>query len=348
VSDASSPSFAVEAPTAAPVASTDDTGAVLYGNRRFSAMFDRGDEPRTGRDVAARLVAVRGASGATATGAEVRDSRDGRRYRMQSSVIPWVGLTRVELHVLSDVTEETVEAGLHDAARAAVRHAARVSDMGETASILAHELNQPLVALVGYNSACLRLLETEPLDRAALTAALEKGRGQALRAGEIVHRLRELARRRAPQVAASDLNAIVRQQLAAMAPEIARADVELETSFAAGLDDIDCDGVLVGQVVRNLVDNGIDAMWDCPHGARRLLVATEPLPEHGVRITVADRGHGVTAAVAERMYTPFFTTRSTGLGLGLSICRSIAEAHHGRLWHSPRAAGGTAFHFTLP
>lgn len=330
---------------------TDDQGCVLYANRRFSALLGRHPEPATERDVAARLLPERGAPAADApdrrgAGIEVRDCRDGRRYRLQSSVIPWVDSARVELHVLTDLTEERIEQGPHDARQAAARHAARVSDMGETASILAHELNQPLVALVGYNTACLRLLAAD--DRAALGEALEKSRAQAVRAGEIVNRMRDLAQRRAPRLASSDVNAIVDQQLAAAAVDIASAGVALEVALAPAIGTVECDGVLVGQVVRNLVANAIDAMWDRPRGGRHLHVATEALSGRGVRISVSDRGHGVAPAVADRMYRPFFTTRNTGLGLGLAICRSIAEAHGGRLWHEPRAGGGTAFHFTLP
>lgn len=329
---------------------TDEAGTVLYANRRFTTLLGAA-EPRTERDVAARLLPVRGASelqDRRGYGCEVRDAQDGRRYRLRSSAIPWVDGTHVELHVLTDLTAQRIEQGLHDAERAAVRHAARVSDMGETASILAHELNQPLVALVGYNTACLRLLDSATLDRETLAQALEKSRAQAVRAGEIVNRLRELARRRAPRLASADVNAVVRQQLASTAGEIAAAGADLEVALAPDLAPVECDSVLVGQVVRNLVANAIDAMWDRPHGARHLQVATEPLPARGVHISVSDRGHGVAPDIADRMYRPFFTTRNTGLGLGLAICRSIAEAHGGRLWHESRAGGGTAFHFTLP
>jgi signal transduction histidine kinase len=332
---------------------TDEEGRVLYANRRFRTLLGRSPARGSDRDIATRFVCATPqkrppTADCGANCIETRDVADGKRYALQTTTIPWVDLSRVHLHVLTDITAQTVAQALQEERRAANRHTSRLTDLTETASILAHELNQPLVALVGYNAACIRMLESPQLDRDALTAALEECRAQAVRAGEILHRMRELARRRAPQLAPCDVNAIVRQQLAASEQDLARAGVEVDLELAENLPLVEGDSVLVAQVLRNLIDNALDAMGQSPRGARSLHIATHRMRERGARVTVGDRGHGITPEVAGTMYHPFVTTRSTGLGLGLAICRSVAEAHGGRLWHEPRPDGGTAFHFTLP
>jgi len=327
---------------------TDHNGRVLYANDRLAALF--GTAPvRTADDVAMRLVPVEApASPLPANCRELRNRVDGRIFQQHTSVITWVDLSFVELHVLTNVTGRKVDEDRRAEDRIAARHAARLADMGETASILAHELSQPLGALVGYHSACIRLVESGKADPGELALALEKCRTQAVRARDIMHRMRELAQRRAPRMAPSDINAIVNEHVAATRPELARAGIDIELSLGDGVPLVDADAILVTQVIRNLVDNASEAMADCPRGSRHLTIATAPKDGGGIHLTVADRGHGVAPDAGDRIYRPFYTTRNSGLGLGLAICRTIAEVHGGRLWHESRAQGGTTFHFTLP
>lgn len=326
---------------------TDHTGRVLYANARLAALFGTA-RVRNTDDVAMRLVPVEApAPRLPANCRELRNRVDGRIFQQHTSVITWVDLSFVELHVLTNVTDRKVDEDRRDEDRVAARHAARLSDMGETASILAHELSQPLGALVGYHSACIRLAESGEADPGELARALEKCRTQAVRARDIVQRMRELAQRRVPRMAPSDINAIVNEHVVAARPELARAGIDVELSLGDGVPLVDADAVLVAQVIRNLVDNAADAMADCPRGSRCLAISTAPHEGGGVLLVVADRGHGVASDAGDRIYRPFYTTRNSGLGLGLAICRTIAEVHGGRLWHESRAQGGTTFHFTL-
>ena len=335
---------------------TDDDQHVLFANRRLARLM--GSEARTpaAAEISARFVPVKPDADDRddtdaefpLTGSDARDASSGRRYVLQSGRIPWVDRQRVRLHVLTDVTDQKLAQAMREEHQAALHHTTRLTSMAETATTLAHELNQPLVAIVGYNAACLRLLESGTLDVEALTAAMTKCRAQAVRAGDIVHRLRELAQRRVPQLAPCDLNTMVRQQLAWAENDLERAGVRVEFGLTPALPPVPADRILVEQVLVNLVQNALDAMRDTAPDQRVLRLETRRDERGGVTITVRDRGTGIAPDVAERLFSTFFTTKATGLGLGLGICRSVAEIHGGRIAHAPNPGGGTAFHFTLP
>ncbi len=333
---------------------SDDDG-VLFANDWLGRMLGRSSPPGSA-DIAARFpVAVTGTTGLSETpahlpfaGSEVRDAIDGRWYLAQAGAINWTDGRRVRLTVLTDISEQKGAAALARENQAALHHTARLVNLAEAGTTLAHELNQPLVAIVGYTSACLRLLDSGETDLAQLAEAMEKCRGQAVRAGEILRRIRELTRKRAPTLAPCDLNAMVHKVLAWVHDEMDRDRVRLSLALAPDLPVVPADTILVEQVLLNLVNNALDAMRATPEAARELTVATETEARGGVRISVVDRGAGIAPENASRLFTPFFTTKERGLGLGLSICRSVVEMHGGRLWHDNRAGGGTAFHFTLP
>ena len=232
--------------------------------------------------------------------------------------------------------------------RQALHHTARLVNLAEAGTTLAHELNQPLVAIVGYNSACLRMLDSGNADPAELAAAMEKSRAQAVRAGDILRRIRELTRKRSPTLAPCDFNVMVSKVLAWVRDELERDGVRVTLELDPALPMAQADAILVEQVVLNLVNNAADAMRSTPIAQRELLIQTVAEEPNAVRVTVADRGAGIAPENESRLFTPFFTTKERGLGLGLSICRSVVEMHAGRLWHDSRPGGGTAFHFSLP
>lgn len=224
---------------------------------------------------------------------------------------------------------------------------ARLVTMGELASTLAHELNQPLSAIASYATGSVNKLESGSYDTAELAQVLRKLGGQAKHAGEIIRRVHDFVRRAEPKRAPCDLNALVDDALGLLDAQARRQGVRVQAELAAGLPQIFADRVMIEQVVVNLVRNAIDAMAGTPLEGR-LLGVTSINGDAGVTLSVLDRGSGISAEVAERLYAPFFSTKEEGMGMGLNICRSIIELHQGRLWFEPNPEGGTLFHFTLP
>lgn len=332
-----------------------DDEDVLFANEWLARILARKRAP-TASDIAARFpIAVTGTQGLSDTpahlpftGCEVRDAIDGRWYLAQAGAIAWIDGRRVRLTVLTDVTEQKRAAALQRENQAALHHTARLVNLAEAGTTLAHELNQPLLAIVGYNAACLRLLDAGDGAKADLAAAMEKCRVQAVRAGEILHRIRELTRKRSPKLSPCDINVMLREVLGWIQDELDRDGVRVDLSLAEPLPSVQGDVILVQHVMLNLINNAVDSMHATTPAQRALSIETAAEPRGSVRVTIADRGGGIAAENAPRLFTPFFTTKERGLGLGLSICRSVVEMHGGRLWHDPRPGGGTAFHFSLP
>jgi two-component system sensor histidine kinase DctS len=224
---------------------------------------------------------------------------------------------------------------------------ARLVTMGEMASTLAHELNQPLSAIASYSTGCLNKLESGDYAPAELAQVLRKLGGQAQHAGEIIRRVHDFVRRAEPKRAPCDLNSVIDDALGLIDAQARRHGVRVQADLAANLPEICADRVMIEQVVVNLLRNAIDAMRNTPPEVRLLGVASAK-GDAGVTVSVADQGAGISAEVAERLYAPFFSTKEEGMGMGLNICRSIIELHKGRLWFEPNPAGGTSFRFTLP
>ncbi len=231
--------------------------------------------------------------------------------------------------------------------QAEVAHAARLSTLGGMAAGLAHELNQPLSAVVSYARGCARRLEAGDLPKAALLEVLEEMSAQAMRAGEVLRRIREFLRGESRREDV-DLNDVVRRALRFAEPEARHAGVRIDLALAADPLRIEIDPIQIEQVLLNLAQNGFEAMRTNNGTARVLAIETRRLAPDTVEVTVRDSGAGMAPDVGERMFEPFFTTKADGLGLGLSISRTIVEAHGGRLWAAPNDdARGTAMRFTL-
>lgn len=226
-------------------------------------------------------------------------------------------------------------------------HVTRLTAMGQMTSALAHELNQPLTAISNYANAARRTLEA--LDAPQIRTArdlLEKAAGQIARAGEIIRRLREFIEKREANHTREDINRVVSDAMALALVGAADANIKLVTALAPDMPTLYIDKIQIEQVVVNLLRNAVEAMENAP--TRALTVATALRDGDSVEVAVTDSGPGLPEEVVRKLFQPFVTTKDKGMGMGLSICRSIVEAHGGRISATPAPQGGTVFRFTLP
>ncbi len=227
-------------------------------------------------------------------------------------------------------------------------HVARLSILGEMASNLAHELNQPLGAIANYARGCTRRLETGGGDPGELIEATRAIATQADRAGQIIARIRNFVRKRASPMEPMDIDDAVRTAASLCEGQARRGGIPVALRLAGDLPPVLADRVQIEQVVLNLVKNALDAMEEPPSGTDGVIVRTGRDGEGRVEVVVADRGHGLSDEARARLFDPFFTTKSGGMGLGLSICRSIVESHGGHLWATDNPGGGAMVRFVLP
>ncbi len=231
--------------------------------------------------------------------------------------------------------------------RTVLEHANRVATIGQLSTSIAHELKQPLSALMMNSDASLRWLTREPADVEQVRRSVERTLRDAHRAVDIIEGVRGLARKATHSKGALDLNAAILEVVALTHSEAIKNGVVMRTK----LDDmprVQGDKVQLQQVVLNLVVNAIQAMRGVDPGARQLEIRTETVKPDGVRVDVQDSGPGLTRETLLRLFEPFYTTKSDGMGMGLSICRSIIEAHGGRLWATGCEPAGALFRFTIP
>jgi len=231
--------------------------------------------------------------------------------------------------------------------QAELAHVLRLGTMGEMAAGLAHEINQPLGAIANYAQGCVLRLRNGSIEAAGLLPIVEQIAGEALRAGEIIRRLRDLVRKEIPQQAEVDLNALVRESTRMIEPEARQHGISVRLELAADLPRVACDSIQIEQVVINLLLNGVDAVQAANNGERNLAVSTAVAGAAGVEVAICDSGVGVPDPPAD-VFAPFFSTKPNGLGMGLSISRSIIEAHGGHLSAKRNSRCGSTFRFTLP
>jgi two-component system sensor histidine kinase DctS len=224
---------------------------------------------------------------------------------------------------------------------------ARLVTMGEMASTLAHELNQPLSAIASYTAGTLNLLEAGSGGGAEVQEALRKTAQQAQRAGRIIRRVHDFVRKREPTRVPVRLNAVVEEAVGFAEAEARKRKVRIETRLQPRDPEVLADPLLLQQVVLNLLRNAMDAMAATPPEAREIRVETGGDAAQ-VTVAIADRGAGIPPGVRAQLFEPFFTTKAEGMGMGLNICRSILELHRGRVWAEPNPAGGTVFTFSVP
>jgi signal transduction histidine kinase len=224
----------------------------------------------------------------------------------------------------------------------------RIKTLGELTASIAHEVNQPLGAVLANAEACLRWLDRETPDLDAVRRSVEWIIDDGKRASEVIRRVRALAKKTEIEKVPLDVNDVVREVVALVQRELANHRVSLRMELAPALPLILGDRVQLQQVMINLVMNGIEAMQSVTDRPRELVVRSGQDEPGQALISVADWGVGIAAENVDGLFNPFFTTKSSGMGMGLSICRSIIESHGGRLWATATVPHGATFQFTLP
>lgn len=274
----------------------------------------------------------------------------GRRYLIVSYSPLRSTSERVEaaLVITRDLTDHALASEALREAQAELARANRVATMGQLTASIAHEVNQPIAAAATNAQAALRWLGARPPDLEEVRQALGRINKDTKRAGDVIGRIRALIKKAPARKDRSDINKAVLDVITLTRGEAVKNGVTVQTQLAAGLPLIRADRVQLQQVMLNLILNAVEAMCGLAEGAREVLISTGRDGSNGVLVTVRDSGPGLDSQSVERVFEAFYTTKPDGMGMGLAICRSIIEAHGGRLWASANDPRGAVFQFTLP
>ncbi|MGE0828442.1 MAG: sensor histidine kinase [Hyphomonadaceae bacterium] len=276
----------------------------------------------------------------------VGQRKDGTTFPMELAVGEMQsGDARYFTGFIRDLSERQETEARMQELQAELVHVSRLTALGEMASALAHELNQPLAAISNYLKGAGRLLNEADADRPRIQDALDKAVGQALRAGSIIHRLRDFTTRGEALARAESLPKLIEEATALAVVGLRDQRVQFRYEFDPAAERVLADRIQIQQVLLNLIRNAIEAMREAPR--RRVTISTAPADAGMAMVSVADSGPGVSPELAAQLFKPFVTSKASGMGVGLSICRTIVESHGGRIWLDAAPDGGAAFHFTL-
>ena len=274
----------------------------------------------------------------------------GRRYLLvtYSPLRPHSEQVEAALVVTRDVTDHMLASEALRAAQADLAHANRLATMGQLTASIAHEVSQPIAGVVTNAQTGRRWLGAAPPNLEEARHSFDRIVKDGSRAGDVIGRIRGLVKKAPPLKARFDLNEAVHDVIALTRSEVLKHGVSLETQLATDLAPVEGDRVQLQQVILNLILNAVEAMSGLDEGARELRIGTEREASGGVRVTVLDSGPGLDPQSMDRLFEAFYTTKPAGMGMGLAICRSIIEAHGGRLWAEANEPRGAVFQFTLP
>lgn len=309
------------------------SGELLYVNEPFRKVFADGRAPPA--------LAPGRSEG------EVNETGRGRWFLVQVRPLRWVDGRIARLHIATDITERRRTEELYLQQQEKLALTARLVAVGEMATTLAHELNQPLAAIANYNMGCVQRLRSGDCEPSELLEALEKGAAQAERASGVIQRLREFVARRPPKLVTCDINEVVRGVQSTIEVEAGKRSVRLALALSERIPYVRADQTLMEQVILNLARNAIDAMEETPAEERELCIRSRDGTGDTIEVEVIDRGRGIDPEFEAKLFSPFLSTKPDGMGLGLHISRSIVEAHGGHLWVTRNGERGMIFHFSL-
>ncbi|MBL8492593.1 MAG: PAS domain S-box protein [Rhodocyclaceae bacterium] len=341
----------------------DLQGRITYVNPAFCRMVGWGAEELVGRGPpmpywaedeleATRKIHDRILSGhGPEAGFEIRlKHRDGHVFWVLIHEAPLIDENGMQTGWMGSVVDVTDRKRVEELARQhqeRIQASARLVAMGEMASSIAHEINQPLAAIASYNAGCLNLLKSGQVDVDGLTGALGKSVEQAQRAGRIIRRIYEFVRRSEPRSEPIQVAQFVDEAISMTRADAARLGLRIDVRTEENLPSLTGDRVLLAQALFNLLRNAVDSMRDAAAADPSIGILVRTVNE-GIEVGVADRGTGISREAAARLFEPFYTTKAEGMGMGLKITRSIIESHHGRLWYEENIGGGSTFKFFLP
>lgn len=317
-------------------ADTNEGLELLFANRTYRRLFGA---QTNGHDEL--LAGRRGRY--TDESVEIFSASVQRWFEVQHRMLAWTDGRRVRLQVARDITERRQHEEASRIQQEKIQITSRLTTMGEMASSLAHELNQPLTAIANYSMGAVAMVKSGNANMDALLPALEKAAAQAQRAGKIISRIRDFVKRSEPRRQAIQIQTVVDNAISLAEIHSRKRQVAISHHVPENLPDVFADPILIEQVLLNLLKNGLESM---EQSAIETLAVAVTLHDNQIEVAVTDRGHGLSEP--ERLFEPFFSTKSEGLGMGLNICRTIIESHHGRLWAVSNPEGGTTFRFTLP
>jgi C4-dicarboxylate-specific signal transduction histidine kinase len=323
---------------------------LLFANQYYRRLFGentRGHEQLSRRPgMAYQTQSIRQAQGnKTITIYEIHDTQINRWFEVRQRAIQWVDGRTASIQIATDITSRKEAEEMTRQQQEKLQLTSRLTTMGEMASSLAHELNQPLTAIANYSMGVYNRVRDGKMEQPDLLAALEKTSQQAERAGKIIRRIREFVKRSEPNRRACDIQTIVDNAVSFADIEAKKKSVSIRVSLPASMPMVQADPILIEQVLLNLLKNGVEAMQQ---SLRRELELRVELEEEMVKFIVQDHGTGIAPDHLNKLFEPFFSTKAEGMGMGLNICRSIIEFHHGRLWVDSQLGQGSTFYFTLP
>jgi signal transduction histidine kinase len=347
------------------VAFSAQSGDFVYANAAFKSAFAR--EPAMSKTYVAfardfQRLMMDGENARAANTAEVAGSaslfagddqhllhRPSGRWYSGSAVRSAFSDEPVVILHLADITEKLEAEQRKHSQRQQMLFTSKVMSVGEMAATLAHELNQPIGSLTNYLNGTLRYLDSHPGTDSAIVEPLRCAKKQAERAASIITRIRQFVRAREPKLNELSLEEVTASVLTLVEPESTRYGVQICLRLPAGLPSVRADRVMTEQVLHNLVKNAIEAMTGTSAGKKVITVAARKAPSSMVEVSVEDSGHGLPLQVSDQVFSPFFTTKADGLGIGLNICRSMIEYHGGSLFFKNNThQAGSTFTFTLP